>query len=98
MLQISSMMSSALQNIRKSSFSYGFNQTLTRNNDYSILDKAPGIAHDGVEIDHIHWYVPYYTAPIQQKGVLLKQILSKTPMELLYFERFVFMKEGIKQN
>ena len=47
----------------------------------------------GLNIDHIHWYRPQYTPSIQQQGLLSKQIISKTPKELRYIERSVFLKE-----
>ena len=43
-------------------------------------------------------YVPHYIPSIQQQGILSKQILSKTPTELMYVERSVFMKEVNNQN
>ena len=51
-----------------------------------------------LRIDHIHWYVPHYTPSIQQQSTLSKQFLSKTPTELRYVERSVFMKEVNNQN
>ena len=62
------------------------------------MDKAAGIADARIKNDHIHWYIPHYTPPIEQQGFLSKQVLSKTPTELRYFERSVFMKEGIYQT
>ena len=35
---------------------------------------------------------------IQQQGILPKQVSSKTPTELRYVERSVFMKEINNQN
>ena len=72
--------------------------TLTRNKDDAVIDKANGIADARIKIDHIHWYVPHYTPSIQQQSNLSKQILSKTPTELRYVERSVFMKEVNKEN
>ena len=70
--------------------------TLTRNRDEAVLDKAAGIADARNQIDHIHWYKAQITSSIQEEGTLSKQILSKTPTELRYFERSVFMKK--KEN
>ena len=72
--------------------------TLTRNKDDAVIDKAGGIADARIRIDHIHWYVPHFTPSIQQQSTLSKQILSKTPTELRYVERSVFMKEVNNQN
>ena len=81
----------------KATYGLGYKLTLTRNKDDGVIDKAAGIADARIEIDHIHWYVPYYK-PIQQQSFLSKQTLSKTPTELRYVERSVFMKEVNNQN
>ena len=56
-------------------------------------NKAAVIADARIKNDQIRWYVPFYTPSIQQQSILSKQILSKTPTELRYIERSVFMKE-----
>ena len=82
----------------KATYGLGYNLTLTRNKDDAVIDKAGGIADARIRIDHIHWYVPHYTPSIQQQSTLSKQILSKTPTELRYIERSVFMKQVNNQN
>ena len=82
----------------KATYGLGYKLTLTRNKDDAVIDKANGIADARFKIDHIHCYVPHYTPSIQQKSNLSKQILSKTPTELRYVERSVFMKEVNNQN
>ena len=82
----------------KATFGLGYKLLLSRNKDEAALDKAAGIADARITIDHIHWYVPHFTPSIQQQGILSKKILSKTPTELRYFERSVFMKEVNNQN
>ena len=82
----------------KATYGLGYKLTLRRNKDCAVIDKAVGTADARVKIDHIHWYVPHYTPSIQQKSTLSKQILSKTPTELRYVERSVFMKEVNNQN
>ena len=72
--------------------------TLTGNKYHAVIDKAAVIADARIKIDHIHWYVPHYTHSIQLQSTLSKQILSKTPTELRYVERSVFMKEVNNQN
>ena len=42
--------------------------------------------------------MPPYTPSIPQQAILSKQILSRTPTELQYVERSVFMKEVNIQN
>ena len=82
----------------KATYGLGYKLTLTRNKDDAVIDKAGGIADARIRIDHTHWYVPHYTPSIQQQSTLSKQILSKTPTELRYVERSVFMKEVNNQN
>ena len=82
----------------KATYGLGYKLTLTRNKDDAVIDKANGIADARIKIDHIHWYVLHYTPSIQQQSTLPKQILSKTPTELRYVERSVFMKEVSNQN
>ena len=82
----------------KATYGLGYKLTLTRNKDDAVIDKANGIADARIRIDHIHWYVPHYTPSIQQQSTLSKQILSKTPTELRYVERSVFMKQVNNQN
>ena len=83
---------------QKATYGLSYKLTLTRNKDEAIIDKVAGIADARIKIDHIHWYVPHYTPSIQQKSILSEQILSKTPTELSYVERSVFMKEVNNQN
>ena len=82
----------------KATYGLGYKLTLTRNKDDAVIDKAAVIADARIKIDHIHWYVPHYTPSIEQQSALSKQILSKTPTELRYVERSVFMKEVNNQN
>ena len=82
----------------KATYGLGYKLTLTRNKDDAVIDKAGGIAEARIKIDYIHWYVPHYTPSIQQQSNLSKQILSKTPTELRYVERSVFMEQVNNQN
>ena len=82
----------------KATYGLGYKLTLTRNKDDAVIDKANATADSRIKIDHIHWYVPHYTPSIQQQSILSKQILSRTPTELRYNERPVFLKEVKNQN
>ena len=87
-----------IEHQEKATYGLGYKLTLTRNKDDAVIDKAAGIADARIKIDHIHWYIPHYTPSTQQQNTLSKQILSKTPTELRYVERSVFMKEVNNQN
>ena len=82
----------------KATHGFVYKLALKRNKDEAVLHKAAGIADARIENDHIHWYVPQYTASIQQQDFLSKQMLSKTSTELRYNELSVFVKEVINQN
>ena len=82
----------------EATFGLGYKLTPTRNEDDAVIDKAAGIADARIKIDHIPWYMPHYTPSTQEQSILSKQILSKMPTELRYFERSVFVKEVNNQN
>ena len=82
----------------KATYGLGYKLTLTRNKDEAVIDKVAGIAEARIKIDHIHWYVPHYTPSMSQQAIMSKQILNKTPTELRYVERSVFMKQVNNQN
>ena len=82
----------------KATYGLGYKLTLTRNNDKAVLNKANATPDGKVIINAIEWYVPHYTASMSQQTVLSNQILNKTPTELQYIERSVFMKEVNTQN
>ena len=83
---------------KKATYGLGYKLTLTGNEDDAVTDKRAGIADARIKIDHTHWYVPYYTPSIQQRGILSKQKISKISTDLRYVERSVFVKEVINQN
>ena len=82
----------------KSTYRLGYKLTLTRNTDNAVLNKDNAINNGRIEINAIEWYVPHYTPSMQQQSILSKQILNKTPTEINYPERSVFMKEVNTQN
>ena len=82
----------------KGTYGLGYKLTLTRNTDNAFLNKANGINLGRIKINAIEWYVPHYTPSIQQQSILSRQIINKTPTEINYPERSVFMKEVNTQN
>ena len=74
----------------KATYGLGYNLTLTREKNDTVLNKVEAIADARFKFEHIHWYVPHYTPCTPQQGILSKKNLSKTPTELRYIERSVF--------
>ena len=71
---------------------------MTKNTDNAVLNKDNAINIGKIKINALEWYVPHYTPSIQQQSILSKQILNKTPTQIQYPERSVFMKEVNTQN
>ena len=82
----------------KATYGLGYKLTLTRISDDAVLNKGNAINNGKNKINAIAWYVPHYTFSMQQQSILFKQILSKTPTEIEYPERSVFMKEVNTQS
>ena len=82
----------------KATYGFGYKLILTRYKDEGVIDKVDSIAEARIKIDHLHWYVPHYIPSMQQQALMSKQILNKTPTELRYVERSVFMKAVDNQN
>ena len=82
----------------KTTYGLGYKLTLTRNSDNAVLNKGNAINNAKVRINAIEWYVPHYTPSIQQQAILSKRIINKTPTQIHYVERSVFMKEVKTQN
>ena len=77
----------------KGTFGLRYNLTLSRNTDNAVLNKANAITSAKSKMKAFEWYVPQYTPSSTNQAILSKQTLSKTPKELQYVERYVFMKE-----
>ena len=78
---------------KKGRYGLGYKLTLTRKTDNAVLNKDNAIANGRIKINAIEWYVPHYTPSMQQQSILSKQIINKTPTEINYPERSVFMTE-----
>ena len=76
----------------------GCKLTLTKNNDNPVLNKDNAVNNAKIIINSIAWYISRCTPSIQQQTMLYRQIKDKTPTELQYVERSVFMKEENTQN
>ena len=82
----------------KGTYGLGYKLTLTRNTDNAVLNKGNAINLGKVKINALEWYVPHYTPSMQKQSILSDQILNKTPTQIQYPERSVFMKEVNTQN
>ena len=82
----------------KATYGLGYKLTLTRNTDNAVLNKADAINNGKIRNYAFEWFVPHYTPSMQQQSILSKQIINKTPTEIKYPERSVFMKEVKTQN
>ena len=79
-------------------YGWGFKLTMTRNSDNSVLNKANTINNAKVKISSLEWYVPHYNPSLEEYNKLQVQIKQKTPTNIQYPERSVFMKEVNAQN
>ena len=82
----------------KATYGLGYKLTLTRNSDNAVLNKANATNNAKIKIRAIECNVPHYTPSMQQQSILSKQIINKTPTQIQYPERSVFMKEMNTQN
>ena len=82
----------------KVTYGLGYKLTLTGNKDDAVLNKDEAVADARIETDNIHWNVPHFTPSFPKQVILSIRVLSKTPTELLYKERSVFLKEIKNQN
>ena len=82
----------------KATYGLGYKLTLTRNTDNAVSNRGNAINNGKVKINAIEWFVPHFTPSMQQQSILSKQILNKTPTQIQYPERSVFMKEKNTQN
>ena len=79
-------------------YGLGYKLTLTRNSDNAVLNKANATINAKSKINSLEWYVPHYIPSLNEYNKLMVQIKQKTPTNLHYPERSVFMKEGSTQN
>ena len=82
----------------KATYGWRYKLTLTRNSDYAVSNKAIATTNAKIKIKSLEWYVPHYTPSLNECNKLMIQIKQKTPTNLHYPERSVFMKEVNTQN
>ena len=73
-------------------FGLSYRLTLTRNSDNTVLNKNNATANAKIKISGIEWYVPHYEPSLEEYTKLQTQIKNKTPTNLHYPERSVFVK------
>ena len=86
------------ENQHKAACGLGYRLTISRNSDNAVLNRGNAINNTKIKTKSIDWYVKHYTTSIEQQRILMKQIVDKTPTELLYPEKSVFMKEVNTQS
>ena len=79
-------------------FGLSYRLTLTRNTDNAVVNKNDATNNAKIKINGIEWYVPHYVPSIGEYNKLMIQIKNKTPTNLHYPEKSVFMKEVNTQN
>ena len=77
---------------------HNYNITLTGNSDNAVLNKGNAIEMGKSKINAFEWYVPHYTPTPDQQRVLMKHVVDKTPTDLQYPEKSIFMKKVNTQN
>ena len=81
-----------------SSYGLGYKLTLTRNTDNAVLNKANATNNAEIKSNSLECCVPHYTPSLNEYSKLMKQTENKTPTNLHYPERSVFMKEVNTHN
>ena len=79
-------------------FGLGYKLTMTRNTDNAVLNKVNATNNAKIKINSLEWYVPHYSPIVEEYNELQIQIKQKTPKNLHYPERSVFMTEVNTQN
>ena len=79
-------------------YGLGYRLTLTRDTDDAALNKAGVTVKAKIRINSLEWYVPHYTPGLEEYNKLQNHIKQKSPTNLHYLERSVFMKEVNTQN
>ena len=77
----------------KAIFGLGYKLILATNSDSAVLSKDNAIINATIKIKSFEWHVPQYTPSLNEQALISNQTLSKTPVELQYIERSVFMDE-----
>ena len=79
-------------------FGLFYRLTLTRNIDNAVLNKDIATNYAKIVINGIEWYVPHYFPSLEEYNKLQIQLKQKTPTNLYYPDRSIFMKGVNTQN
>ena len=71
---------------------------MTRNTDNAVLNKDGATNNAKIKINAMEWYVPHYTPSLEEYNKLMNKIVRKTPTNLHYSKKSVFLKQGNTQN
>ena len=75
------------------SYGLGYRLTLTRNTNNAVLNRDNTTKKAKIKIIAKVCYVPHYTPGLKELNELMNQTTKKTPTNIHYPEKFVFMKE-----
>ena len=79
-------------------FGLGYKLILTRNTDNAVLNEDNATSNAKNVINYLEWPVPHYVPIPEKYDKFLNEISKKTPTNLQYAEKSVFMKEVNTQN
>ena len=82
----------------KGTYGLGYKLTLTRKTDNAVLNKDNAVNNAKNKINALEWYFPHYIPSLDDYTKMHIQLKNKTPTNLHYPERSVFMKEVDTQN
>ena len=82
----------------KITYGLGYSLTLKRNNNNDPIIRDNGVDAAKINIKDISWHIPHYTPSMENRQLVMDQILDKDPTELYYIERVVFRKDVNTNN
>ena len=79
-------------------FGLGYKITLTKNTNNAVLNKDIATNNAKIKFNGLEWYLPHYVPSLEQYNNLVNRIAKRTPTDLHYPEKSIFMKEVMTQN
>ena len=82
----------------QATYGLGKKLTLTRVIDTAVLNKDNAINDAKTRTNSFYWQNPQYIPSIPEQAILSRHFSSKTPRNLQYIERSVFLEEVKSQK